>query len=420
MDALLGAIGLSFTDLDCEPDDRWNKIKHAFFKYALEHHPDKGGVASDFDEANTAFQKLRELTQNGAISVKDVSCGAVAASPLRATNLKPYAYYEAIARAAGTPPYRVEPALSGRSKCKSCKLPIAEADLRVGSLMPETGTYSHWHHIQCWRTPSAFKAVIGADVDVETAVRALDEVLITGLSVLPPPAMDRLVEHLSDESTYARETKAADASAAKANAAVNAVTNGDQDAPETEAESAALALPPTETSKLIDDFPDPKGQLSASTVVISGVFDLPDSKAVGLGQGKDKIRQLVAAYGAKITSAVSKRTKYLVVGDAPGAAKVAQANKFGTPVLNLAGLHSVLRGEEPAPVTINGFSTGFRGSGLANRLTNDELSELKERASCKRLAEPVPNPTNISPDVANLNEHALKKVKLDALQAAVA
>ena len=57
---------------------------------------------------------------------------------------------------------------------------------------------------------------------------------------------------------------------------------------------------------------------------------------------------------------------------------------------------------------------------MANRLTNDELRELKERASCKRLAEPVPNPTIIVPDVAKLNEHALKKVKLDALQAAVA
>ena len=87
--------------------------------------------------------------------------------------------------------------------------------------------------------------------------------------------------------------------------------------------------------------------------------------------------------------------------------------------MDLEGLRSLLLGEEPAPVTITEFSSGFRGNGLANRLTNGDLLDLKKKAATKHLTNKAVS-TDDTPDVENLDEHALKRVKIDALKAAVA
>lgn len=90
-------------------------------------------------------------------------------------------FYEAAATEE-QPPYRMELAKSGRSKCtqkgkkaKKCEQPrtdgmdessstaivaatapevIVKGELRVGWLEPQTGTYGGWKHLRCWRVPN--------------------------------------------------------------------------------------------------------------------------------------------------------------------------------------------------------------------------------------------------------------------------
>lgn len=203
--------------------------------------------------------------------------------------------------------------------------------------------------------------------------------LVTGLAVLPPAAVDRLVQHLGDESAYARATKASLASTTKASAAVDAATNGDaaaaavgndETAPRQQAVGAAgppgevRAVVPASTSlaaavnPAVEGLPPPNGQLAAERIVLTGVFEMTSSKTAGLERGKDRVRELVMSYGATVTTSVSKKTTILLCGDEVGASRVAQATKLGTQILDLAGLKALLQGEEATPVSINTFSTG--------------------------------------------------------------
>ena len=50
---------------------------------------------------------------------------------------------------------------------------------------------------------------------------------------------------------------------------------------------------------------------------------------------------MVKAAGGKITSSVSKKTDYVVAGESPGS-KLAKAEKFGTEILDEAGLRALV------------------------------------------------------------------------------
>lgn len=70
------------------------------------------------------------------------------------------------------------------------------------------------------------------------------------------------------------------------------------------------------------------GPLEGKTVVLTGT--LPELT-------REEAGALVKAAGGKVTSSVSKKTDYVVAGDNPGS-KLAKAEKFGTEVLDEAGL----------------------------------------------------------------------------------
>ena len=63
------------------------------------------------------------------------------------------------------------------------------------------------------------------------------------------------------------------------------------------------------------------GALAGMTVVITGILSRP----------RDEIAALVRQAGGKVAEAVSKATSFLLVGDAPGAAKVSRADALGIP-----------------------------------------------------------------------------------------
>ncbi len=67
------------------------------------------------------------------------------------------------------------------------------------------------------------------------------------------------------------------------------------------------------------------------------------------GMTRDEAGAALKALGAKVSGSVSKRTSYVVAGEAAGS-KLAKAESLGVPVLDQAALERVLEtGEPPAP-----------------------------------------------------------------------
>jgi DNA ligase (NAD+) len=76
------------------------------------------------------------------------------------------------------------------------------------------------------------------------------------------------------------------------------------------------------------------GPLEGKTVVLTGT--LPELT-------REEAGALVKAAGGKVTNSVSKKTDYVVAGDNPGS-KLAKAEKFGTEILDEAGLQKLVGG----------------------------------------------------------------------------
>ncbi len=60
------------------------------------------------------------------------------------------------------------------------------------------------------------------------------------------------------------------------------------------------------------------------------------------GYTRDQVEEAIKAHGGKAPGSVSKKTTAVVVGDSPGAAKVAKATELGVPVLDEAGFEHLL------------------------------------------------------------------------------
>ena len=86
-----------------------------------------------------------------------------------------------------------------------------------------------------------------------------------------------------------------------------------------------------------DSTPKP---LAGKTLVLTGT--LPTL-------GRDEAKALVEAAGGKVAGSVSKKTSFVVAGEAAGS-KLDKAHELGVPVLDEAGLHALLRAApEPGP-----------------------------------------------------------------------
>jgi DNA ligase (NAD+) len=80
-----------------------------------------------------------------------------------------------------------------------------------------------------------------------------------------------------------------------------------------------------------------EGPLADETFVLTG--SLPDLT-------REEATERIMAAGGKVTSAVSKKTSYVVAGESPGS-KLAKAEKLGVPVLDEAGLLALLEQSQP-------------------------------------------------------------------------
>jgi len=138
------------------------------------------------------------------------------------------------------------------------------------------------------------------------------------------------------------------------------------------------------------------GALGGQTFVLTGTF--PElGGGSGLDLGKERCRSMIVAFGGRVTSSVSGATSYLVVGKAPGAAKVSAATNKRVPMVDVAGLKRVLEGEgsladAPEPV-IKSFSAGYRGNGIGKLIDMGgpqarAIKPAKPKAEAKPKAAP--------------------------------
>merc|ERR1719401_830339 len=112
------------------------------------------------------------------------------------------------------------------------------------------------------------------------------------------------------------------------------------------------------------------GVLDGLRFVLTGVFPEVGGGG-GLVLGKDRTKRMIESFGGKVTSAVSGKTDYLLVGQDPGRSKVSQADDKGIPLIDLLALQRLLLGQstlagmanEPPP-RITNFSAGYPGQGM--------------------------------------------------------
>eukprot|EP01135_Chromosphaera_perkinsii_P010512 Nk52_evm22s2152 gene=Nk52_evmTU22s2152 len=108
--------------------------------------------------------------------------------------------------------------------------------------------------------------------------------------------------------------------------------------------------------------------LEGKRVVLSGIF--PEvGGGTGLNLGKDRLKSILQSHGATITSAVSGKTDYLLIGDEPGASKVSKAeSQPRCQIVCLNDFKLAVQGQRPldeAPVPeIESFSKGYFGNGI--------------------------------------------------------
>jgi DNA ligase (NAD+) len=85
--------------------------------------------------------------------------------------------------------------------------------------------------------------------------------------------------------------------------------------------------------------PDVPQTLAGLSIVVTGTLD---------GWSREEAEEEVKARGGKSPGSVSKKTTAVVVGEAPGAAKLTKAEELGVPILDEAGFtHLIETGELP-------------------------------------------------------------------------
>ena len=247
------------------------------------------------------------------------------------------------------PLYRVELARSNRSSCcqtgsaKHCMDPsIDKGEVRIGSLDSESGSYGRWIHLKCWRVPA--KVWLGLpdpakcqDVKrFEAALVGMSAVLICGIGELPS-AERRAVAHLCmNRDNWAKLTKRTDPRAVAAllagDAPVRAAPGGGGAPPPggaitasagggraggSTSTSTALEARAAQRERFVVPIPGRDGakvgSLAERTFCMTGIFPELGGGA-GLALGKERAQALIESFGGRVTTCLSGRTDYLLVG----------------------------------------------------------------------------------------------------------
>lgn len=110
------------------------------------------------------------------------------------------------------------------------------------------------------------------------------------------------------------------------------------------------------------------------TFVLTGIFPTMGGGS-GLDVGKAALTKIIVESGGMVKDSVTKRTDYLVTGDAPGGVKVFTARKFKIKCIGLDMVKHMCAGGLRMKVdviskaiTADAFSRGFNGNGVGRKL----------------------------------------------------
>ncbi|KAG2485002.1 hypothetical protein HYH03_016205 [Edaphochlamys debaryana] len=436
LSACLEALGVTKEALIATDDveGQFKLIRKCYMQLCLKTHPDKGGSEEAFGAVNDAWEALKSAFEAGRVASGGFACyfegsGKQEKSQyVRKPRYGPMPSYDWFAAAADepVPPYKVEPAASGRSKCTKQDGFIPKGELRFGSLDAMSGAYGRWSHLHCMRVPSLIwlglpdppKWSYSAEA-VKEALLSMQALTLSGFSELNAEQQDAFVHHVMDPGNWARETKNSriahawhNARARKTAAGAGAGEEAEEEAEEEAGTSAAAAagaaagagagtgaaaapgplavgalapsqaLVPVSTGGAGRSFIVPRpgvgnaqgaSHWKGRTFVLTGIFPELGGGA-GLDLGKDRCRALIESFGGRVTGSVSGKTNFLVVGQEPGASKVGQARARGVKLVDVMALKAELEGAPgasleaaPAPV-IGSFSAGYNGNSVAYRL----------------------------------------------------
>jgi BRCT domain type II-containing protein len=306
---------------------------------------------------------------------------------------------------------------------------IPKDGIRIGSIDQMSGSYGRWHHLACWRVPYRIWAGLTQPTDAKAVLQDLlyiDQVLLTNLASLNAEQQKVFVEHVMDNSHWARKTAAskpppnvnhlrtaAEAtekpSAANADEPIeSAVSSSDVAAPAVTTKQAAkksraagrkkaspgtsapaeailvvslheesTAIAKRSPSKERFKIPRPGMNGSIANVfaetkfVLTGIF--PEvGGGMGLNLGKERLKTMIESFGGKVTSGLSGKTNFLVVGLQPGFCKVADAKRRNIPMVDIMALQARILGQVESleaagpPPEIQSYSAGYQGAYLMN------------------------------------------------------
>eukprot|EP00941_MAST-03F_sp_MAST-3F-sp1_P004364 g4364.t1 len=339
--------------------DEMKKLRKSFLRLCLLHHPDKGGDAANFRKVRTAFQTLKEIAKTFGSSerfsnnkTRNVDQTFEKAVHYDDNGSTPsWEFYEAAA-ADEFPTYKVEPAKSNRSKCsakgkaKKCEeVSIQRGEIRCGAFNRDYGSYMWWKHLKCWRVPSKLwlglpdpspdqgpaapgrsQTVSNDPMKFKVAIEKLEGVLISGFSDLSNEAKQLFIAHCMDKSNWTRYTKPRASIILHPQQPHSTSSSTSGGSYRNSGATSSTVAPRKQV--FVTPIPGENGfhvnALAGKTIVITGTFPEMGGGA-GLKVGIQKCRKLLESFGAKVRSAVSGKTDYLLLGKEPGAGKINKA-----------------------------------------------------------------------------------------------
>ena len=371
----LEAIGVFLCVTEDTNEERvWIQTRAAYLHKALETHPDReGGDENAFRRVNEAFEMLKCMhkTSVGILGnlhsparvsfAADGTCSGAARSPFT------WGFFE---HASGEGPavgYKFEVAKTSRGKCTKSGETIPEGELRFGSLVPETGTFSRWVALKNVRVPSViWTGLKGREADVEAALVDMDGLVLVGFTSLSAEDKKRVVVHFADAKNHAVKSVPKKRVITDGSAAVGVESMAVETAAGVIGEWSGRGTRPRQ--KLALPVPEVQGsrseaasngldQLAGKIICITGIF--PEiGGGVGISHGKGSTKEWLEAHGAKVTGSISKKTNLLVVGVEPGRRKVDDATRLGVKMVKLEDLVKGLETNAVSDVPIHEIDVG--------------------------------------------------------------
>mmetsp|Transcript_26596 Transcript_26596/g.63767 ORF Transcript_26596/g.63767 Transcript_26596/m.63767 type:complete len:120 (+) Transcript_26596:156-515(+) len=99
-----------------------------------------------------------------------------------------------------------------------------------------------------------------------------------------------------------------------------------------------------------------KDRLEDKRFVATGIF--PElGGGFGLKVGRDRLKEMIESFGGKVTTGISGRTNFVIVGDEPGAKRLEEAKSKGIPAIERTTLQKILIGEANFPSSGKKYDT---------------------------------------------------------------